>query len=83
MSTSPQPAASRPSDIQPGGRRRWLRWLVIARVAILLIVAPVLGVIALITGHGDSALPAFVIAGLAAMFSLAAWLRRRSLKPHG
>jgi hypothetical protein len=56
---------------------------VIARVATLLVVAPVPGVIALITGHGDGALPAFVIAGLAAMFSLAAWLRRRPSKPHG
>jgi uncharacterized membrane protein len=58
-------------------------WLLIARVAILLVVAPVLGVIALITGHSAGALGAFVIAGLAAVLSLAAWVHRKSSKPHG
>jgi flagellar biosynthesis component FlhA len=62
----------------PDGRRTSMYWLLVARTAILLVVAPVLGVIALITGHGDAALPIFVIVGLVAVLSFVAWLRRRS-----
>jgi flagellar biosynthesis component FlhA len=83
VSTSFQHPAGRPDQVAPGDRRRWLVWLLIARTAILLIVAPALGVIALITGHGDAALPIFVVIGLAAVLSLAAWVRRRSSEPHG
>jgi hypothetical protein len=43
----------------------------------------VLAVIALITGHGDAALPIFVIAGLAAVLSFVARLRRRSSSSSG
>jgi hypothetical protein len=43
----------------------------------VLVVAPVLGVIALLAGRGDTALPVFVIVGPGAVLALASRVRRR------
>lgn len=80
MSDRPQ----RPETREMTAGRRWLRGVVIARIAVLFVVAPVLGIVALATGHHDSALPAFIITGLAIVLTLAGQLRRRrSSRDHG